>query len=389
MHTKEDEVTAVGVYKDVILQAVIAFPVIACIITLPYILYNYHKYGSVLSIRILIVYSFILYLICAYFLVILPLPSIEEVEAMTGPGVQLIPFQFVRDIVKESSARLSDPVSWLTLVNNKALFQVVFNVIMTVPFGVYLRYYFRCGLRKTVLFSFLLSLFFELTQLSGLYFIYPRGYRIFDVDDLMANTLGGAAGYFGVKPFLGILPSREEMDMASFRRGRDVSVARRMLAFLIDLPAAGLYTAVLSAVLPFTARGKCGVIWLSYYIFTSLIMKGATVGKKLMKIRVGKTRGIYGQEPRWHQYVIRYCGLWAVLYLVPSLVLMAVTAWTEATGRNLADRLAVQGMFSGIWFFFLLFELVRMMMHRPLFYEKLSGTQIISTIDGGKNEEKE
>ena len=131
------------------------------------------------------------------------------------------------------------------------------------------------------------------------------------------------------------------------------------------------------------------MIWLSYYIFTSLIMKGATVGKKLMKIRVGKTRGIYGQEPRWHQYVIRYCGLWAVLYLVPSLVLMAVTAWTEATGRNLADRLAVQGMFSGIWFFFLLFELVRMMMHRPLFYEKLSGTQIMSTIDGGKNEEKE
>ena len=129
-----------GIYKDVILQAVIVFPVIACIITLPYVLYNYHKYGSVLSIRILIVYSFILYLICAYFLVILPLPSREEVEAMTGPGVQLIPFQFVRDIVKESHASLSDPGSWLSLINNKALFQVVFNIIMTLPFGVYLRY---------------------------------------------------------------------------------------------------------------------------------------------------------------------------------------------------------------------------------------------------------
>ena len=70
-----------------------------------------------------------------------------------------------------------------------------FNFIMIIPFGIYLRYYFRCGFRRTFLFSFLLSLFFELTQLTGLYFLYPRGYRLFDVDDLLNNTLGGIAGY--------------------------------------------------------------------------------------------------------------------------------------------------------------------------------------------------
>ena len=62
---------------------------------------NYHKYGALLSLRILIVYSFILYLICVYFLVILPLPSREAVAKMTGPGMQLIPFNFIRDIIKE------------------------------------------------------------------------------------------------------------------------------------------------------------------------------------------------------------------------------------------------------------------------------------------------
>ncbi len=373
------------IYKDVILQAVIVFPVIACIITLPYVLYNYHKYGSVLSIRILIVYSFILYLICAYFLVILPLPSREEVEAMTGPGVQLIPFQFVRDIVKESHASLSDPGSWLSLINNKALFQVVFNIIMTLPFGVYLRYYFQCGLRKTVLFSFLLSLFFELTQLSGLYFIYPRGYRIFDVDDLMANTLGGVAGYFAVSPFLGILPTREEMDRASFRRGREVSTVRRLLAFVIDLPAAGIYTAVLSALIPFTEKGEGKLIWLSYYILTSVFLKGATVGKRLMRIRVGGARGTQGTEPHWYQYVIRYCCLWAALYLFPALILIVVNV---LTGYDIAERLAVQGMFLGAWFLFLLFELIRMAMHRRLFYEKISGTEVVSTIVEQNKEEK-
>ena len=112
------------IYKEVIIQAVIIFPIVAALFTMPYVLYNYHKYGSVLSMRILIVYSFILYLLCAYFLVILPLPSMEEVAAMTGPRAQLVPFQFVKDIIKESHAHITDPASWLALINNRALFQV-------------------------------------------------------------------------------------------------------------------------------------------------------------------------------------------------------------------------------------------------------------------------
>ena len=184
-----------GSYVHIILTAVIAFPFIAFLFTFPYIIYNYRKYGSVLSFRILVVYSFILYLLCVYFLVILPLPSIHEVAQMTGPRVQPVPFMFIRDIFKESSFRLGDPSTWLSLVKNAAFFQVFYNFLMVMPFGIYLRYYFRCSFKRTLLFSFLLSLFFELTQLSGLYFIYPRGYRLFDVDDLMSNTLGGAAGY--------------------------------------------------------------------------------------------------------------------------------------------------------------------------------------------------
>ena len=67
-------------YLDVIMNALLVFPLMAVIFTLPYIIYNYRKYGSVFSMRILIVYSFVLYLLCAYFLVILPLPSMQEVE---------------------------------------------------------------------------------------------------------------------------------------------------------------------------------------------------------------------------------------------------------------------------------------------------------------------
>src|SRR5699024_5212296 len=105
----------------------------------------------------------------------------------------------------------------------------------TVPFGIYLRYYFKCRFLKTLILSFCLSLFFELTQLSGLYFIYPRSYRLFDVDDLLANTLGGVFGYAIISPFLKILPSRERIDKVSFHRGRQVSLTRRLISAMFDL----------------------------------------------------------------------------------------------------------------------------------------------------------
>ena len=80
------------------------------------------------------------------------------------------------------------------------------------PLGFYLRYYFRRKALGTAVACFCVSLFFELTQLSGLYGIYPRPYRLFDVDDLLCNTLGGMLGYFITGIFLKILPDREKID---------------------------------------------------------------------------------------------------------------------------------------------------------------------------------
>lgn len=362
------------IYKEVIIQAVIIFPIVAALFTMPYVLYNYHKYGSVLSMRILIVYSFILYLLCAYFLVILPLPSMEEVAAMTGPRAQLVPFQFVKDIIKESHAHITDPASWLTLINNRALFQVIFNVAMTVPFGVYLRYYFRCSVRKTAVLSFLLSLFFELTQVTGLYFIYPRGYRLFDVDDLMANTLGGLVGYFVSAPFLKFLPTRAELDQASFRRGKEVSLLRRLLAFMLDIPFAVLFAVLLARLVPILRTAGDFPAFVLYFILAPVILKGGSVGKKMMKLRVAS----YDQTlPQWYRYIIRYGSLWAVLYLVPVVI--------AGIGKMLpggsAGKLVYYGLFCGGWCFFLFFEFIRLAMHRPLFYEKLSKTIVISTIE--------
>ena len=66
------------VYLDNIYWGLLIFPLIAAVFTLPYALYQYNKYGSVSKLRTLIIYSFILYMLIAFFMVCLPLPDWES-----------------------------------------------------------------------------------------------------------------------------------------------------------------------------------------------------------------------------------------------------------------------------------------------------------------------
>lgn len=108
------------------------------------------------------------------------------------------------------------------------------NIVITFPFGVYLSYYFKAKWKKVLLFTFLLSLFFEITQLTGLYGIYNHPYRLFDVDDLLLNTFGGMVGYLLSRYITFFLPSREALDRASLKKGETVSYLRRGFAMIID-----------------------------------------------------------------------------------------------------------------------------------------------------------
>ncbi len=198
-----------SLYLIPIQTALFVFPILAVILTIPYILHQYRHYGATLPLRILIVFSFIFYLLCCYFLVSLPLPPIEEVAHYTTPKMQLIPFASLKDISLTTSFVWDDPTTYLTALNEFSVLQVLFNIFMTMPFGIYLHYYFVYSFKKTMLCSFLLSLSFECLQLSGLFVIYPRPYRLFDVDDLITNTLGGVIGY-GLTPIVAhFLPSRK------------------------------------------------------------------------------------------------------------------------------------------------------------------------------------
>lgn len=122
-----------------------------------------------------------MYIICLFSVTLFPLPTAAEAAKLSTYDAQLIPFRFVSDILREKSLR--------------SVAQVIFNVALTVPFGIALKVNGKTTCKKTVAIVLSVSLFIELVQLTGLFFIYNGSYRLFDLDDLMLNSLGGFCGY--------------------------------------------------------------------------------------------------------------------------------------------------------------------------------------------------
>lgn len=326
-------------YLIPIKAAFILFPFIAVFITFPYMIFQYRKYGSIPWMRSLILYSFILYMLCMYLLIILPLPSKEEVLNATGPVTQLLPLQFIKDFLKETVFVIGEPNTWLPAIKQNCFLQVIFNILLFVPFGIYARYYFGYNWKKVFLFSFLLSLFFELTQLSGLYGIYPRAYRLFDVDDLFLNTSGGMIGFF-IEPIFGrLLPSRKILDEIAYRKGKNVSIMRRILAFIIDSVIIGLITVLAS----FAAGGM-------YFILVLYFTKGYTPGLWILRIRIADKKG---NAPSLWQAVIRngilYYGMLVPFLFIPFILFLKV--FSKKENKNV------------------------------LFYEQISDTKCVSVIE--------
>lgn len=315
-------------WMHTIRTAVIVFPVLAAVITLPFLIYQYRRYGSIPWIRTVCVYLFTFYLEAAYLLVILPLPSRSAVAQLTTPTMNLTLFSNLDDLKSIEELRLitNDAgmrrylVSILKGLAKWPGIEAVFNVVLLFPFGVFLHYYCRRGIVRTTLESFLLSLFFELTQLSGLYGIYPRAYRLFDVNDLFCNTLGGMLGWLLTGLFTWFLPSREEIDRKAYASADIVTYTRRASALIIDrsivivcmtalsllvpkIPGVSYLTGKLTTFLPLLADDPIQAairILVIVLIFTLVpyISGGYTIGKALLRIRLvhGKKRALLDGE---------------------------------------------------------------------------------------------
>ncbi len=361
-------------YLISIKTAIIVFPVISLIFTIPFLLHNYHKYGSINPFRVLIIYSFILYMITIYFLVILPLPNKSDVIQKEGM-IRLIPFEFISDFISETSFVLTDPSTYLKALFESCFYTVIFNLFMTIPFGMYTRYYFKCNLKKTIILSFLLSLFFEITQLTGLYHIYPYAYRVFDVDDLIINTLGGMIGY----AFMGIvdkyLPTREEIDDESFRNSIVVSGLRRIAIFYLD----NFLFIFLFIFISIFIRMKSLVfiVFIIYYIILPYIKNGYTIGSKFLNVR------LEFEKHRLINIIFRIIFLFAYYYGIIFISLYLILSITKRLSLTIEISF---WLYIGVTIFLIIFYIINGLIifkKKKHFYDNLFKVKYINTIKKG------
>lgn len=143
--------------------------------------------------KLILTGAFLLYLCCVFALVFLPLPNAERATELIYE-VELMPLHCLVDVCEK-------PV--------KGTLLILFNVLMTVPFGAFLRYYFKLDAKRVFLYSLALTTLIEFGQFSGLFFLYKGSYRLFEIDDLVLNTLGGMIGYLLICKAEGWLPGIE------------------------------------------------------------------------------------------------------------------------------------------------------------------------------------
>ena len=305
-------------------------PFIALIFALPYTVYGYVRNKSVDVWKCTYLYIFCLYFLCAYFVTWLPLPTAETFAKLKPMSefIQLIPFKSFMDIERK------------TLMRDLAI--ILFNVAMTIPLGYFLREFFHVPLKKTVLIGFLTSLLYEVTQLTGLFFIYPRAYRIFDIDDLIINTLGAYLGYVIAPVLSRLLPAVSDTGNLRLVQGSEVAFAQRAIAAAIDFVlvlAAAIAVIVCVPALhgPMTSRASMLRFPLFFAFFMAIAMLysflcgGSTVGYRLTGLRLMTA---YGKPVGRVQSLMRTIMMYLGVFSIPFWVLFFMSIYTEYAGAK-------------------------------------------------------
>ena len=341
-------------YLQSIQIAVLIFFAFLLVALIPYMIFQYRREGQVYPWRFLVSFSFILYMISAYALTIFPLPSPASVAKLTTPTENLQLFEFVREFIKYSPFRLNDIHTWLPALKDPSFIQPFCNLLMTVPFGFYLNYRFKKKFTFSLVISFLLTLSFELIQRSALFGLYPRPYRLFDVDDLLLNTLGALLG-FALAALLGkYLPDLNARKVPS----SSASLSRRFIAFVLD----GVLAALISLFMNWPFVSQAVVFLLAPLIFQ------ATVGQMIVKIS-------FGTEKRYKILLRQLLSFanFVPLYFFGYFLARSGTIPESQLGQNYLLILLSLGLL-GLVLFDLLFA--RLTGSHLLWYERLSKTEL-------------
>ena len=324
------------------LLAVLFGGVVAVLAFVPFVAVSYRRRGGLSFGRTLLWAGAAVYFWAIWTYTLVPRPGGDDYRCA---GTNLRPFQFVdeiREAVAVSGRYLTDPV----------VLQVALNVLLFLPLGFFLRVLGGRGIVVAGLVGLAISGIIETTQLTGVWGVFPCAYRVFDVDDLIANTSGALLG--SLVAFVVPRKHRGADKTPDADLPRPVTRGRRLLGILCDVLGVGLLQSAVAValqallVLLFEDPGRTGplssivgtavaaAVWLAVILAT-----GRSIGDLATRVRY--TNGVL---PTWLARILRFVtgaaaysvfqmlpapwGLLSLALLVATVVLLFV--WKDGRG---------------------------------------------------------
>lgn len=166
------------------LTAVALGGVVAVVLFIPVAAYEYRRDGRLGAGDLTTLITGAVYGLSLWTYTLLPLPDrgdfrcrVPQTDLLGTIGLMGAPDDGVRVFLRDPAVQ-----------------QVLLNVLLFVPLGVFVRLVLRRGVVVATLSGLAMSLAIEMTQRTGVWGFYDCAYRRFDVDDLVVNTLGALAG---------------------------------------------------------------------------------------------------------------------------------------------------------------------------------------------------
>ncbi|MBG7588466.1 VanZ family protein [Rothia sp. BD8] len=349
-------------------------------VLIPLLVWQYRRYGHPPLRRIIGSLAVSLYAAGLFAYTMLPLPEPGSLDCSGGSAIQLVPFHFLQDIRTQTAG-----LSTTGMLTSRVTLQVVFNVVLFLPWGMLVRGFFKRSWLTATVTGFLGSLLIESSQYTGLWFLYPCAYRLADVDDLIANTTGALIGAVVAPLFLAWMPSSAEL-AATRRVPRPVTVWRRWFAMLLDWLGIGVVTLAAStaAAMLFHVTGwqrpSAGIQGTTTVLLPGLLW--------VLVPAVTGTRASAGQKAVWlapvrrtpHAAVegsgSRRLPLWRSLVRALSVAGVYVAVRAEAAAAAEGIGTAVLTLALGLWILAALIAVIPTRNHRGLSYA-LAGAELV------------
>lgn len=314
------------------LVAVLGGVGLALLLFVPWAARRFRRHGGLGLGDVSIGLGVAVYLVAVLAYTLLPLPASDALACAGAPaGTQLSPLDTLAAI--DSAGGFDSPAA--VLANTRAT-ELLLNIVLFVPLGLFVGHLAGRGLPRGVLRALLaglgLSLLVEVTQVTGIWGLYSCAYRVFDVDDLLANSFGALLGGFAA-PLLRLVPGQRSREPDRVRR---VTLLRRLLGMASDVLAVVLTFGVLAGIAAvvdvvvgqadgLSARSTLLIGLVPALAQLVLVLRtGRTLGEAVVRLRPVPRPGVLRRGLRWAAGI----GGWTVLGALGLVPWQA--AWTVA-----------------------------------------------------------